>query len=155
MPDLAFIAKRGERCQAFGHAGHSLRLSGRVEAPDSAKMIVTSVGDVELVQIDVVGPQPAQRIFNRGPQCFGGDLRAAAHDVLAKTRHLGGDYHFVTAASRRDPASNETFGSTDRVFANRVDGIDLRGVDEIHATLDRTIKLRVRLGLGVLATPGH
>src|SRR3546814_7902817 len=59
-----------------------------------------------------------------------------------------------TTLFRSHPVSDDLLGAPISLRAG-VDGIHLGGVDEVHALIDRVIKLLEGLGVAVLLAPGH
>ena len=74
--------------------------------------------------------------------------------ILRAPRDLGGDHHLVAHLARVEPSADDRLGAALRLRLRR-DGVDLRGVEEVDAALDRIVHLRVAFGLGVLLAEGH
>jgi hypothetical protein len=113
---------------------------------------------VELVEIDVIGLQPLERLVDGVVDVLAIELRGVAAgaqiSIVRTARDLGGDDYPVALAARLQPRAEEALGIALRLGARR-DGIDLGGVDEIDAAPERAVELGVALGLGVLLAPGH
>ena len=81
------------------------------------------VGSMRLIQVDVVGPEPAQAVLDGGhdpaprvPQC----VQAGAHLVV----ELGGEHHVV--APPLQSAADDLFAAAERVLVGGVDEVDSR-----------------------------
>ncbi len=94
-------------------------------------------------------PSTASRIVAR---LIGAPPRTASCVVPGD---LGGQNHLVAPAAAGEPAAEDLLGPPHGLGPDRVDRVDLGGVPEEDATLQRHVHLGVALGLGVLAAPGH
>jgi hypothetical protein len=98
---------------------------------------------VDLVEVDVVGPQPAQRVVDAGQDVFAGEpavVGARAH----REEDLGGQHVVVAAAERLgEQPSGDLLGQAVRVGVG--------GVEEGHAGLHRPP--HDRLGLALAQMP--
>ena len=111
---------------------------------------------VDLVEVDVVGPQPLEARFDRLGDHVARQIGAAVANPVATSgaRDLGRDDERCrgagAAASVRDTLSVRPcvvlFGGTGYISAVSMN---------VDAAIDREIELRVRLGLAVLLAPGH
>src|SRR2546423_97775 len=88
------------------------------------------VEPVDLIQIHVVGPEPAQRVVDGGEDVLAGQatvVRALTHHTV----HLGGHYIVVTVTEQlAEQAAGDLFADPGRVH--------VRGVEERDAALDGT-----------------
>ena len=139
-------------CSRIGVAS-GLSLAG-IELPLAEQRRV-ALGPVNLVQIQIVGLQPREAGVDRGFDLLARELGTVADpgDLPRRTGHLGGQ-HDLVARLVFQPRPDVLLGLALRMGAGR-DRIHLGGVDEVHAVGHRIVELRMRLGFGVLLTPGH
>lgn len=117
-----------------------------------------AVWPVNLVKVQVIGLQEAQRAFDGLCDVSRVESRMAAVRAqirpVAWTRNLGGQHDPVAPTPRLEPAADDPFGRPLR-FGARRDRITLGGVDQGDAEIDGAVQLGVALGLGVLFAPDH
>jgi hypothetical protein len=85
---------------------------------------------MDLVQIDIVGAQAAERRVDRRQHVLARQpsiVRSWPHRV----EHLGGDDDVVAAGEVPDGAAGDLLGDAERIHVG--------GVDEVDAELDRTL----------------
>ena len=91
---------------------------------------------MRLIQVDVVGLQPLQRIFHRLHHVFARQAFFAGPHLDAQ---LGSDNHRVPAAAGFQPVANDDFGLT--AFVAGVPArINVGAIDEIEAARDERIE---------------
>src|SRR5262249_52284467 len=129
-------------------------LLGRVEL-DRAKHRHVSLRPVDLVEIDVIDPQPGEARIDRLGDHIAGEIGAAAPNPIAGsgTGDLAGDDETV-ARPLGEPVAEIGFRTALRPGVRR-HRVHLGGVYEVDALGDRVVELRVRLGFAVLLAPGH
>ena len=160
QPEGADLARRHDLAERLGHGAHvvdraGLVLAGRVEAPVLAEVVGAAVGPVELVEVDPVGPETAERGVDAGMDGFGRHRRAAADLRVAGACDLGGEDDVVPPPGLRDPGADDLFRPAHGFGQHRVRRIHLGRVEEIDAVVECEIDLGVTLGLGILAAPCH
>jgi two-component system OmpR family sensor kinase len=89
---------------------------------------------VRVVQVDVVGAEPLERVVDRRPDDRAG--RAAAGAELADLR---GDHDVRAVAAGRHPAADRRLGLAALVAVTPL-GVDVRGVDEAAAGLGERVQ---------------
>jgi hypothetical protein len=122
-PHLAAVHQVGQRRQRLLHIG--LR-----------------VGPVVLVQVDVVGLQPPQRVLDLGddpPARRAPPVRGLAHGIGELRR----EHHVVPAALQR--LADDFFGLTGGVHVGRVDQVDA-GLERFADDADRVVVVAVAEG---------
>jgi len=124
------------------------------EVPGPAEVVGAPVGPVQLVQVNVVGLQPAQAAFDGLQQRGLGDGAAVTDPGLAGAGHLGGEDDLVAGAAGLEPVTDDGLGGAVGLGAGW-NGVHFRGVEEVDAALQRVIHLFESFFLGVLVTPGH
>ena len=126
-----------------------------VVAPVLPKMVGTSIRPVQLVKIDVIGLQAPQAALDTVANLLRADIDAVLQVADAGTGDLAGDNHPLALAVSLQPAADDFLGAAGGLRAQRVRRVELRGIDEIDAVIERVIDLRMALGLTVLGSPGH
>src|SRR3954467_8005861 len=106
---------------------------------------------VELVEVDPVGPHPAQRPLAGAHDVAGGQER-----VVRPVRHaavdLGGEHGLLAPfAAQGEPGAEHLFGAP----LARVEAVDVGGVEEVDALGQRPVHDRVRVGLLGLPAEVH
>ena len=157
IADFTGVDHLAEEAQGFVHViTHRLAvLLSRIEIPVLAKVIGTAVGPVQLVKIDVVGLQAAQAALEAEPNLVRADRNAVLDMVVTGARNLGCENDIVTAPRGGQPGADDFLGTAGGCGIHRARGIELGGVDEIDAVIERKVDLCMTLGFGVLRTPGH
>jgi hypothetical protein len=111
---------------------------------------------VNLIQVDVVGLQAAEAVFQSAAHVITVDGKrtvAQPSEGAPLTCDLGRHNHAV-AISTRQPLADNRLGAALRFSASR-HRVHLRGVDEIDAALERQVELLFGIGERVLLTEGH
>ena len=93
------------------------------------------VGEVQLVEVDAIGAEPAQRVVARP-----GDVRRARATlalVVDRAAELGGDQRFVAPTGE---------GPAEELLAER-SAVDVGGVEQRDARVERGVDDRLRRGL--------
>ena len=126
--------------------------------PRDAKARGGAVGPVELVEVDIIGLQPSQAVFDSAHQivavkpgvsfAYPGEAARRSADRLAR------QYDFLPAAPAREPVADDLFGRSVALLDRR-DRVHLRRIPEIDAALQRVVHLSMTFGLRVLPAPGH
>ena len=109
-----------------------------------------AVGPVQLVEVDVVGLQAAQRLVDGGEDVLA--RRSALVGVVAHRREAFGGEHDAVARLGLEPAPDDFLGGSDGVCA---DGVDIGGVDEVDAAVGGGGHDALRLRLFGLEAEGH
>lgn len=159
MPDLAGLHQFVERGERLGDRRFVV---GALRRPSADARRARSprhqpVGKVDLVEIDIVGAEPVQRLVDRVEDIRAHEPRrpAAAEPVVRRAAdHLGRQHHAVAVVARLHPRADDALGASLR-FGFRRDRIELGRVDEVDAVLEREVELDVAVGLGVLLAEGH
>jgi hypothetical protein len=152
--ELAASERAGDLIREEVRAAHVARLAGAdhvIQRPQAFVDRRERIGMMELVEIDIVGPEPPQRGVDRVEDVLLREPlipRAGAHRAEA----LRGQNEIVTASL--EPASDDLFRSPDglEVAAHR---IDVRGVEEGDAVGGGAIEDRPRARLVALQPEGH
>ena len=148
------MSARIPRVSSIGCSGPDWRPEDRrVRAPGDRP-----VRPVDLVEVDIVGLEPPEALVHRLLDLRARQLagRAVVPEPghLRAADHLGGQHDPVAPAAALEPGSDDALGRPLRLRPRR-DRVELRGVEEVDAPVDRVIHLRMALGLGVLLAPGH
>lgn len=154
VADLALVHQLGQRLQGFPWRGERALLGRIVEKITKHRRV--ALRPVQLIKIDVVGLQPAQRAFYCCAQIGAGEgMLAIANpwQATAGAGGLGGHYH-LGAILTGQPVANNGFGGVHGIGARR-HRVHLGGVDEIHPAFNGEVQLGVAFSLGVLLAKGH
>ena len=115
---------------------------------------------MQLVQVQVVGVEPAQAAFQGGDDVLAvvvrqaiADMRLAAR-ITRRTGDLAGQDEPVAVAAGFDPVAEVALGGGPGLSAGGC-GVHLGGVDEIDAGGDGGVQLLVGVLFAVLMAPGH
>jgi hypothetical protein len=152
---LAGLHQPRQRFELFVDRGGGGLLGGVVV--QRAKSRHVTLGPVDLVEVDHIGLQPAQAAFARGNDVRGGHALVLAHPghAAGRPRHLGGQHQlFAGAWILLEPVADDGFGRAAGLGLGR-HRVHLRGVDEIHAALQRAAEDGMRIGFVDLFTEGH
>ncbi len=104
---------------------------------------------MDLIEVDIVGPEPLQAGVDLGENMLAAEpeaVRPSCRGIVGAEAHLGRD-HQVVAALAREPAAEDLLRSAEAV--------DIGGVDEIAAGLDETVEHFPAERLVGLAAEGH
>lgn len=157
LPALTIPAKASS-CSAIGVSSSACVKAALVEARRVRAPCHRSVGEMDLVEVDIVGLQPLQALvdgFLDLPAIDPSRPLIVAEPVIGRAAdHLGGEDHLVAIAARLKPSADDPLGRALRLRRGR-DRIELGRVEEVHALVERVIHLLMPLGLRVLLTPGH
>src|SRR5690606_20754965 len=124
------------------------------EGPVALKIVVSAAWPVNLIEVEIVGPQAAQARF-QGLAHRGGIWRAPATDKGAATAHNFASQHpLVTVLVGREPVA-DVCSSLPACLEAAGDGVKFGCVHEGYAGVARHSDLGVALGFSILATPGH
>ena len=157
MADLAGLDEIIQRAERLLDRHLVRRIMQPIGIAAGAEQLRGAVGPVQLVEVDIIRPQPLQRGFERlGDMGAVQPGRAALRPQvgIAPPRHLGGEDHPIARAAEREPIADEALGGALRL-ALRGNGIDFRGIEEVDAMVERHVHLGMGFGLGVLLSPGH
>ena len=117
-----------------------------------------TVRPVELVEIHVVGLQPAQRGVDRLVDVPGVEPRQAAvrpqPGPAGRPRDLGGEHHPVPSAAGLQPGPDDPLRRAVGLGPGR-DRIGFGRVEEVDPVVEGVVDLGVALALAVLLAPGH
>src|SRR5262245_49099449 len=106
---------------------------------------------MHLIEVDVIGCEPPQAFLAGPTDVDGGEpgiVRAAAHPSV----DLGGEHDlFAPTSALREPAPDDLLGHP----LARLPAVDVGGVEEVEATVDRAIHDREALRLGGLGPEVH
>ena len=154
IPDLAFADQFGERFQLF--ANRRCTAFGRgVELPLPEHRLV-ALRPVQLIKVDIVSLQSAQRAFDGGANIGAVERRRAVTDPGQAARRSGdlGSEDDLVALVALEPVADDGFGGAISFGAGRY-RIHFGGVDEIHTLRQRVVKLGMGIGLAGLFAESH
>src|SRR5699024_10405256 len=156
VADLAFLDQASQLAETiFQRHRVVLRVVFVFEA---AEEVGAPVGPVQLVEIDVVGLQPAQAGLERVADLLWGQapFRAAGAKPVhgAAPGRLAEQHHFVAPAVGGQPPA-EIFLAAPLGFGPRRHRVHLCGINEVNALIQRVIDLCMRVGFAILLAPGH
>jgi hypothetical protein len=87
-------------------------------------------------QVDAVGPEPAQRVLDGGPDVFGAAVQAGGRVAVVGEAELGGDLHLVADGGEGLPDERLVGeGAVDLGGVEEGDAEVYRGPDEVDAVL--------------------
>jgi len=159
MADLAGLDLFIEHCKGF-FDGNGVRVVIGIGIFADAEEVAGAIGPMQLVQVQVVGVQPAQAPFQSGDDVLAVVVRQAIADVCLATGvagragDLAGQDEPVAVATGFDPVAEVALGGGPGFSAGRR-GVHLGGVDEIDPGGDGGVQLLVGVLFGVLVAPGH
>ncbi len=116
---------------------------------------MTAVGPVELIKIDVIGPEPLEAGVHRLADSFRRDRFAVADVRTAGAGDLGGNDHIVAPAARRQPIADNALGVAVGLGRKRRGRVEFGRIDEVDAPVEGIVELFVGLDRRVLRAPCH
>ena len=131
-----------------------LILMRRVVGPVLAEHVAAAVRPVQLIEVDVVGLEPPQRVLHSLAYPLGRDRCAVAHGS-ARPGDLGREHDVVAPTGFRDPVADDGLGASGRLGDHRVDRVRLGGVEEVDASVETCVDLRMADLFGRLRSKGH
>src|SRR5690606_10844179 len=111
-------------------------------------------GPVDLVEIDIIGLEAAEAGLQRLADSGAVGPPSAAQETAAAAADLAGQDPFVAVAMGGEPIADDFLGAAAGRGAAR-HGIEFGRIHEIDTGIARQGDLRMALGLGILAAPGH
>ena len=154
VADFAFFDQLRQCAQCLFNGGRLLVHT--VPVPQLAKEIGVTIRPVHLIEVDIIGLEPAQTVFTGLTNMVPGQARAIPEvtQSITRPRHFGSNHQIVATAPLRQPVAQIAFREA-LGFSPRGHRVHLRGIDEINALGGGQVQLLKRLLFGILLAPGH